>query len=256
VAGALACVKRAHGLYEQLVGRSARARFAALRARHEMAEAERQRDTALVLQRNAEADRHRLAELNAALQAKIAETEMLHAQLREQALRDPLTGLHNRRHLFECAPGLLELARRHERPLCVVLMDLDHFKLLNDTYGHQAGDVVLTQFGELLRRSFRRSDIVCRHGGEEFVAVMPDMAASGAAALLERLLQAFQDEPLQHGQRRLPPCSFSAGVAVFPQHGHTLEQLLSRADRALYTAKHRGRARIEQLPGAGFSTWS
>jgi predicted signal transduction protein with EAL and GGDEF domain len=81
-----------------------------------------------------------LSAVTAALQAQIAETEMLHAKLREQALNDPLTGLHNRRYLFEVAPGLLDLARRQAKPLCVVLIDLDHFKLLNDTYGHQAGD--------------------------------------------------------------------------------------------------------------------
>lgn len=247
-AGALACVKQANMLYEQLVGRSARARYAALRARHEMAEAERERDSALRLQRQAEEDRRRLAELNAALEAKIAETEMLHAQLREQALRDPLTGLHNRRHLFESAPPLLARAARAGQPLSVVLLDLDHFKRLNDTHGHQAGDAVLRHFGELLRRSLRRGDVICRHGGEEFVALMPDIGEDGAAALLERLLAAFQTEPLQLADGTALACSFSAGIAVHPKHGETLEQLLLRADRALYAAKHGGRARIARQP--------
>ena len=252
-AAALSFVRRAQGLYEQLVGRSARARYVALQAQHELARAEQDRDLARAGQLSVEDDRQRLTELNRTLQAKVAETEMLHAQLREQALRDPLTGLHNRRYLFEFGPGLLELCRRQSSSACVVLLDLDHFKLLNDTYGHHAGDAVLKRFSSLLQQMFRRSDVVCRHGGEEFVAVMPDIDAAGAETMLGRLLQTYQAQPQEVGRRRLPSCSFSAGIALFPRHGHTLEQLLSRADRALYSAKHQGRARIEQAPATGFS---
>lgn len=252
-AAALGFLRRAQGLYEQLVGRSARARYVALMAQHELARAELDRDLARAGQRSVEDDRQRLTELNRTLQAKVAETEMLHAQLREQALRDPLTGLHNRRYLFEFGPGLLELCRRQSSTACVVLLDLDHFKLLNDTYGHHAGDAVLKRFSALLQQMFRRSDVVCRHGGEEFVAVMPDIDGAGAETMLGRLLEVYQAQPQEVGRRRLPSCSFSAGIALFPRHGHTLEQLLSRADRALYSAKHLGRARIEQALATGFS---
>jgi diguanylate cyclase (GGDEF)-like protein len=184
----------------------------------------------------------------------VAENHLLQEQLREQALRDPLTGLHNRRYLFEVGPGTLELARRQRCQLAVVLLDLDHFKLLNDTYGHQAGDTVLQRFAALLVEALRKSDIVCRHGGEEFVALMPDIDANGAQAMLTRLLEAYEADPPEHGRRRLPRCTFSAGIALFPRHGSTLEQLLSRADRALYRAKQQGRSRIEQVPGTTFST--
>lgn len=251
---ALACMRQAHALYEQLVGRSARARFIALEVGHRLATAQRERDRAVNSALSIEDDRHRLAELNAALQTQIAQTELLHAQLREQALNDPLTGLHNRRYLFEVAPGLLDLARRQARSLCVVLIDLDHFKLLNDTFGHQAGDRVLRRFATLMREMLRRSDVVCRHGGEEFVAVLPDIDGDGAQTLLTRLLQAFQSLPPEPGQRRTPNASFSAGIALFPRHGVNLEQLLSRADRALYAAKNGGRARIEQVPFTAFGT--
>ncbi len=252
--GALHCVRQAQALYEELVGRSARARVIALQAGHELATAQRERDLALDSRRSAMDDHRRLAQLNDALEQKIVETQSLHARLQEQAVRDPLTGLHNRRHLFDVAPGLLELARRNGRPLCVVLIDLDHFKLLNDTFGHQAGDAVLQRFATLLQRVLRRSDVVCRHGGEEFVAVMPDIDVDGADAVLCRLLDEYQTPPvLDTGTRRLPSCSFSAGIAIFPKHGHTLEQLLSRADRALYRAKSLGRARIERAPGTDFS---
>jgi diguanylate cyclase (GGDEF)-like protein len=251
---ALARLRQAHALYEHLVGRSARARLLSLQVSHQLAQAQRERDLALDSRRSVEDDRRRLSELNTALHAQIAQTEMLHAKLREQALRDPLTGLHNRRYLFEMGPGLLELSRRQGTTLCVVLIDLDHFKLLNDTYGHQAGDLVLQRFATLLTQMLRRSDVICRHGGEEFVAVMPDISADGAEAMLGRLLEAFQTQPPDSGRRRLPRGSFSAGIARFPRHGNTLEQLLSRADRALYAAKNHGRARIEQAPRTGFGT--
>jgi diguanylate cyclase (GGDEF)-like protein len=249
-------VRRAQALYEQLVGRSARARRVALQVGFDLARAQRERDRAVDVQRAVEADRQRLAELNAALEQKIAEIESLQAQLREQALRDPLTGLHNRRYLFEVGPGLLEMARRRRTRVAVVLLDLDHFKLLNDTYGHQAGDTVLQRFGGLLAQALRKSDVVCRHGGEEFVALMPEIDGDGAQAMLARLLEAYEDDPPEPGRRRLPRCTFSAGIALFPRHGGTLEQLLSRADRALYRAKQRGRSRIEQVPASRFSTLS
>jgi len=251
---ALRYMRRAHNQYEQMVGRSARARYIALQVKHQLDEAQRERDAAVHGHRSAEVDRRRLSELNDALLRKVAETEMLHARLREQALRDPLTGLHNRRYLFEIVPGMLELARRNERPLCMVLIDLDHFKLLNDTCGHAAGDLVLQRFSGLLREMLRKSDVLCRHGGEEFVAVMPDIDAEGAHAMLTRLLDTFSTLHLEHGRRRLPSGTFSAGITIFPRHGSTLEQLLSRADRALYAAKHQGRARVEMAPRTGFAT--
>ena len=140
--------------------------------------------------------------------------------------------------------------------MCVVLLDLDHFKLLNDTCGHAAGDLVLQRFSSLLTEMLRKSDVVCRHGGEEFVAVMSNIDAEGAQAMIARLLEAFSSQQFELGRRRLPRGSFSAGIALFPRHGHTLEQLLSRADRALYSAKNHGRARIETAPRTGFSTFT
>jgi diguanylate cyclase (GGDEF)-like protein len=253
-AAALGYLREAHARYELLVGRSARARYIALEVIHQLGTAQRERDLAVVSRRSAEDDRQRLAQLNEALRAQVAQTEQLHTQLREQALRDPLTGLHNRRYLFEVAPGLLELARRQNTELCVVLIDLDHFKLLNDTYGHQAGDHVLQRFAAMATQLLRRSDVVCRHGGEEFVVLMPDIDADGAQVMLSRLLDAFSQPPAAEGpgRRRLPSGSFSAGITRFPRHGHTLEQLLLRADRALYAAKDQGRARIEQVAKTGF----
>ena len=252
---ALACVRRAQSLYEQLVGRSARARRITLQVGCDLALAQRERDRAVDSRRAAEADRQRLADLNTALERQIAENRSLQARLTEQALRDPLTGLHNRRFLFESAPGLFELARRQGSSLAVALLDLDHFKLLNDTYGHQTGDSVLQRFADVLVQALRKSDIVCRHGGEEFVVLMPDVGRETARAVLERVLDTFGQLPAElSGRRRVPSCTFSAGISMFPSHGNTLEQLLSRADRALYRAKQHGRSRIEEVPGTSFAT--
>lgn len=254
LAAALAFTRRAHAVYESLVGRSARARLVALRVGHELAAAQRERDVALQSHRVADDDRRRLSELNRALESKIAETERLHQQLREQALRDPLTGLNNRRHFFAVAPGQVELARRQNGVLCVVLLDLDHFKAVNDSFGHQAGDAVLQRFSRLLTQTLRRSDVVCRHGGEEFVALMPAVDLAGAQTTLQRLLEVCRQPYTTDEGKSLPPCTFSAGVAVFPAHGGTLDQLLTRADRALYEAKRSGRARITPARLSGFGS--
>jgi diguanylate cyclase (GGDEF)-like protein len=248
---ALAFTRRAQAVYEELVGRSARARYLALQVNHELASTQRERDLALQSHRTAEDDRRRLAELNRALEAKMAETELLHERLRDQALRDPLTGLHNRRYLFEVAPGMVERARRQASPLCVVLLDLDHFKAVNDNFGHDTGDAVLLRFSQLLTQTVRRSDVVCRHGGEEFVVVMPDIGVAGARSTLLRLLESCR---ALSPTGDLPACTFSAGLAEFAAHGGTLDQLLTRADRAMYAAKSGGRARIEQARESAFGS--
>ena len=256
LATALTHTRMAHTSYEDLVGRSARARFITLEVTHKVDDARHERDQALLSRQTAEDDRQRLTRLNTQLQEQIQANETLQTQLREQVLRDPLTGLHNRRYLFEVAPRLLDLAQRQKNDLCVVLLDLDHFKAVNDQWGHESGDVVLRVFSGLLLQSLRRTDVVCRHGGEEFVIVMPDIALEGAENTLQRLLAAFAQLRINTAKHTLPPVAFSAGIAVFPNHGVTLDQLLSRADRALYAAKDAGRARIEVAQNTDFSTLS
>jgi diguanylate cyclase (GGDEF)-like protein len=250
---ALAFTREAHAAYEELVGTSARARFIALEVSHEVAAARHERDEAHTARQSAEDDRRRLEELNQRLQQQIEQTRQLQLELREQALRDPLTGLYNRRYLFEVAPRMLDLARRQGSWLCLVLVDIDHFKALNDSFGHQAGDAVLKSLSALLQTRLRSTEVVCRHGGEEFVVVMPDITIEDAQVVMDRLLDACRQMPLKHDGRALPSISFSAGVAQFPRNGDGIDALLMRADRALYDAKGKGRSRIEAAPASNFA---
>jgi diguanylate cyclase (GGDEF)-like protein len=186
--------------------------------------------------------------LNAELQSQVAENERLHQQLRAQALEDPLTGVHNRRHLMEAGPALLSLARRRGETLALVMVDLDHFKQVNDRHGHEAGDQVLRGFARLARRSARAEDLVCRFGGEEFVVLMVGADANQAAERLRGLLEAFSQHGFEDAAGAGFRCSFSAGVAESERPDETLDALLARADAALYAAKQGGRGRVLVAP--------
>lgn len=168
------------------------------------------------------------------------EIERLQAELRDQAIRDPLTGLFNRRHLDDMVPRLIERASRSSKPISVILLDLDHFKKVNDTYGHRAGDVVLEKLGQLALSTTRPGDIACRYGGEEFVLVLPEAELDAAVERTEELRQSFANLKIPELGFNKPP-TVSAGIAVFPEHGKTQDDLLQSADVALYKAKEAGR---------------
>jgi diguanylate cyclase (GGDEF)-like protein len=158
------------------------------------------------------------------------------AALRAQVLHDALTGLPNRRFLADAWPRELHRACRQGSSLGVMLLDLDHFKQINDRYGHQAGEDLLRQVARVLTGAIRRSDIACRWGGEEFVVVLPNVTA---AAALERA------EILRRAIRELPAgLTVSIGIAEVPRDGTTLDAVLARADAALYAAKRAGRDRV------------
>jgi diguanylate cyclase (GGDEF)-like protein/PAS domain S-box-containing protein len=167
-----------------------------------------------------------------------------HAQLREQTIRDPLTGLFNRRYLDESLRRELLRAKRDGQPLSLLMIDIDHFKRLNDTHGHQAGDEVLKRLGELIRRGARRADLPCRYGGEEFLLVLPDMSAEDAAGCAEEWRMAFANERIDFDGRIVLSATFSAGVATCPANGNSCEGLIRAADQALYAAKNSGRNRV------------
>lgn len=168
----------------------------------------------------------------------------LREALREQAIRDALTGLYNRRYLEETLTQEIERARRKQGKLSAIMLDVDHFKRFNDTYGHEAGDVVLAAIGRLLRENVRASDVPCRFGGEEFTVLLPDSDAALAAERAELIRRAAHDLHLEYDGKTLPGVTVSLGTAEFPLHGETGAYLVAAADAALYRAKEGGRDRV------------
>ena len=194
--------------------------------------------------RATERARSELEAANRALSQKIDEVQSLQQALRQQATRDELTGLFNRRHLNETLPSMWALARRDGRPLAAVIIDLDHFKRVNDEHGHDAGDRLLASFGRLLAGSLRKSDVACRYGGEEFCVLMPDTDAAGARRKVAALLRRWRVESLLQGAAAGGGTSFSAGVADSRQTSVSWQALLKAADEQLLAAKREGRNRV------------
>jgi diguanylate cyclase (GGDEF)-like protein len=165
----------------------------------------------------------------------------LRESLREQSIRDPLTHLFNRRFLEESLKLALNRATRSMQPLSVILIDIDHFKWFNDSFGHAAGDQVLQSLARLLQMSFRASDICCRYGGEEFVIIVADSALQDTIERANTLCRQVEGFNLDYDGQRLGSITVSAGVATFPEHGNSFEALLRTADRCLYESKRKGR---------------
>jgi diguanylate cyclase (GGDEF)-like protein/PAS domain S-box-containing protein len=176
----------------------------------------------------------------------------LRARLQTQSIRDPLTGLFNRRYMEESIEREFARAKRHDTPLSVIMVDIDHFKQFNDSHGHRAGDAALVAAGSLLQRMIRAEDIPCRYGGEEFALILPDATADQAALRAEEIRRALAELALEHTGESLGYVTLSAGIADFPSHGVSAEEIIHAADRALYRAKHNGRNRVElAMPGEG-----
>ena len=168
----------------------------------------------------------------------------LRETLRQQSITDALTGLYNRRYLDETLRRELLRAERAKLPVAVIMLDVDHFKRFNDTYGHEAGDAVLRALAGLMQKHARGGDILCRYGGEEFAMIMPEMTASIATERAGRLCEAARLIEVDHRGQSLGRITLSAGVAVFPDHAAEAAALLQAADGALYAAKQGGRDRV------------
>jgi diguanylate cyclase (GGDEF)-like protein/PAS domain S-box-containing protein len=169
---------------------------------------------------------------------------ILHAEIKQLAVTDPLTGDFNRRAFFELGRRELERFLRFNHPLSAVMMDLDHFKTVNDTYGHAAGDQILRILSERCRNIIRETDIFCRYGGDEFILLLPDTDLLTARFIASRIHDAVTGAPWQTEQG-LIPVSISLGVVHAEKRHRRLEDLLEEADKALYQAKERGRNRVE-----------
>ncbi|MEP7208436.1 MAG: tetratricopeptide repeat-containing diguanylate cyclase [Casimicrobiaceae bacterium] len=215
-----------------------------LKAEQDLQHARAARDRAERQRQESDAINRQLEHLNSELNDRMREVQQLQARLASEAVRDPLTDLFNRRYLDMVFPGLLAAALRREAPLALTLVDLDHFKRVNDEHGHPIGDRVLAAIGELFGTALRPSDLSCRYGGEEFCIVLPDTDAAGARRVLDMLATRLHELTIDYEEIALTGFTFSAGIAVYPLHGRGFSELVTAADRALYVAKNSGRNRI------------
>jgi diguanylate cyclase (GGDEF)-like protein len=168
----------------------------------------------------------------------------LRETMRQQSIRDPLTNLFNRRYLEETLERETQRAARRGLPLGIIMLDIDHFKNFNDTFGHAAGDALLRELGTFLRLHVRQEDIPCRYGGEEFTLILPEATRDVTRQRAETLCREVAQLRVQHAGQPLGAVTLSLGVAVFPDQGATGETVLRAADAALYAAKRLGRNRV------------
>jgi diguanylate cyclase (GGDEF)-like protein len=185
-------------------------------------------------------ERLQLARTMANEAAMALENARLYEEARNLADRDPLTGFYNHRFLHERLGEEVVRAQRARHPLSVLMLDIDDFKLVNDTFGHLFGDRVLTWTAELIRSTLRASDVPARYGGDEFAIILPETDKDEARAAAERILGAFRDRAFVGEQRGPVPIAASIGVATFPADGRTATDLIAAADRALYRVKRDG----------------
>jgi len=180
---------------------------------------------------------------NDTLTMQLNEINKLREELQEQAIRDPLTNVYNRRFMAEFLDNEISQSERTRNPVSVVIMDMDNFKLFNDTYGHKCGDIVLQSFADFLVERTRKGDVVCRYGGEEFVIIMPNAPLEVGYERTETWRQDFSESYIEYDHIKFS-ATFSAGVAAYPDHGSTGDSILQAADKALYRSKNGGRNRV------------
>ena len=177
-----------------------------------------------------------LATINKTLTEKNKELELL-------SITDSLTGLYNRKHFMEVLGKEVTRAKRHKHPLSVMMIDIDHFKKYNDTFGHQAGDNLLKKIGGIFMESLRSVDYASRYGGDEFIVLLPEVGSGGVFEVAERIRERVDAEALSSDAERVS-VTVSIGVAAFPEHGENAETIIASADGALYHAKRSGRNRV------------
>ncbi|MBS97167.1 MAG: hypothetical protein CMI01_00605 [Oceanospirillaceae bacterium] len=198
--------------------------------------------------RRLQRSRRALLEINEALREEVQRREAVQAELYREATIDPLTGLYNRRFMRSWLEKELARERRHDETLAMLMIDIDHFKKLNDHYGHSAGDSALTQLCTFLQENVRESDIACRFGGEELVLLMGDVDPPSAHRRAVDLLEGVRELEISHDGERLPSLTVSIGLALSPRDGTDFDSLIQSADDAMYKAKRSGR---DQLCVAG-----
>jgi diguanylate cyclase (GGDEF)-like protein len=214
-----------------------RSRRVSMQAREEM------RRVQLALEQESQ-ERRRLQNSHSQLRAQMDRTAREAARLKDAAMQDPLTGLPNRRHLEEILEKMLVIAKLDTATLAIAYLDIDHFKNVNDHFGHAMGDEVLRGMGNFGPHFLRGADVMSRIGGEEFCVVLIGCGLEAAGKRLTDLLDQFRARQFECDGRTLSGVTFSGGVAVFPEDGHDVDTLLKVADRRLYHAKNSGRAQV------------
>jgi diguanylate cyclase (GGDEF)-like protein/PAS domain S-box-containing protein len=202
----------------------------------------------------AKRDKHQASQLQLAVTVgeaiKLSLSNLkLREKLGEEAIHDPLTGLFNRRFLEETLSRDVFRAQRRNSPLCVVMLDLDDFKRFNDMFGHDVGDSLLRELGNVLRENLRKGDISCRYGGDEFVVVLLDSPLADTQNRIEQICMLFKERQTRHGSPLLSTVTVSAGIAQAGVHSSNPSELLRAADKALYAAKEAGRDRVAVCQG-------
>jgi diguanylate cyclase (GGDEF)-like protein len=168
----------------------------------------------------------------------------LRETLKHESIHDPLTGLFNRRYMEESLKREIFRAHRQEQSVGLIMIDIDHFKQFNDTFGHEAGDKVLRELASFLQSNIRTSDIACRYGGEELLLILPDASLADTQHRAEQLRQGVKQLQVEYHHQLLNRITISLGVACFPEEGLTGEAIIQAADMALYHAKKLGRDRV------------
>jgi diguanylate cyclase (GGDEF)-like protein len=243
-AQALAALRTWQLLNIERGNQASRARYQAASLQVELRRLQQNLDEIEARRRATERARAELEAINQRLSQKIDEVQALQAELEKQATRDFLTGLFNRRHLNDVLPQMLALAQRDGQALAVAIIDLDHFKRVNDRHGHVAGDTLLATFGSLLNENSRQSDIAFRFGGEEFCLLMPRSDAQAAQRKVTGLLNAWRAKSFHFESGSLTNNTFSAGVADSVAEIDSMESLLKAADDRLLQAKRTGRNQV------------
>jgi diguanylate cyclase (GGDEF)-like protein len=199
-----------------------------------------------ILEQRVESRTSQLQLSNKKLKTKLSQVKKLQAKLIEEAIRDPLTELYNRRFMNENLSLEIARAKRLNFPITIFFLDIDHFKDFNDQYGHQVGDEILKGIGKILSTGLRAGDIACRFGGEEFIIVLPGMPKEKAKIMAERIKDRIRNLVIPNLDIKAK-ITISIGIAVYPQDATLIEELIFLADQALYFAKIKGRDRVELI---------
>lgn len=185
----------------------------------------------------------KLLQAHQEMESRLLEAAEEKTALQELALHDAMTGLYNRRFLDAAIVREIALSEREQRSLAVIMLDLDHFKNVNDRFGHSAGDQVLKALADIMRQTSRESDLICRYGGEEFIAIIPNMTAAQAFERAEIWRKQLEQNTVIYGGNEIK-ITLSAGIAIYPGHGKNGEELILCADEMLYQSKHSGRNQV------------